>query len=293
MAAEGGAARVVPLAPREWLLAGLLLLAFAPAVAAMASVWRAVDYQSHGALVPFVSLWVALRERYAWRRLAVEPDRRGVAALAGAALAYAAGAAVGSPTLQGAAFVAALAGAVLAARGRGWLRHLAFPLGYLLFIVPLPPSWLAPLVVRLQLFVSTAAVGLLHAAGVEVAREGNVILLPSGETLFVAEACSGVTSVVTLAPLGVLLAYLALRRFPARVLLVAAVVPLAMAGNLVRVVATVVASQHVGAAAASEGPPHELLGLLVYVVAVGLLIALAGALRRAEARRAPARTGRT
>jgi exosortase len=288
MATDGPAARTLPLAPREWLLALLVLAAFAPAVAAMAAVWSAVDYQSHGFLVPLVSLWVALRERYAWRRLAVRPDRRGLALLALAGLAYVLGAGAGSPSLQGAAFVGAVAGAVLAARGAAWLRQLAFPIGYLLFMVPVPPGWIAPLILRLQLFVSGAAVALLGAAGVDVAREGNVLALPTGETLFVAEACSGVTSVITLAPLGVLLAYLTLRRAWTRALLVAAVVPLAMAGNLVRVVATVIASLYVGAAAASEGPPHELLGLLVYVVAVGLLIVVAGILRRAEARGAGA-----
>lgn len=289
MASDGTTARAEPLAPREWALALALLAAFAPAVAAMADVWTRVDYQSHGFLVPLVSLWVALRERYAWRRLAVRPDPRGLALLALAALAYMVGLGVGSASLQGAALVGAIAAAVLAARGPAWLRQLAFPIGYLLFMVPVPPAWLAPLILRLQLFVSAAAVGLLRAGGVAVSREGNVLALPNGETLFVAEACSGVTSVVTLAPLGVLLAYLTLGRRSSRALLVAAVVPLAMAGNLVRVVATVIASLYVGAAAASEGPPHELLGLLVYVVAVGLLILLAGALRRLEARDARAR----
>jgi exosortase len=286
MTSEGIAGRSTPLAPREWALAVLLLVAFVPALAAMAEVWSRVEYQSHGVLVPLVSLWVALRERYAWRRLAVRPDRRGFAVLAAAGLVYVLGLGVGSPTAQGVALVAALAGGVLATRGGAWLRQLAFPLAYLLFMVPVPPAWITPLVLRLQLFVSAAAVWVLRAVGVDVVREGNVLVLPGGETLFVAEACSGVTSVITLAPLGVLLAYLSLRRPVPRALLVAAVVPLAMAGNLVRVVATVIASLHVGAAAASEGPPHELLGLLVYVVAVGLLILLAGALRRSEAPRA-------
>ena len=289
MATDGTPARAEPLAPGEWLLALLLLAAFAPALAAMAAVWSRVDYQSHGFLVPLVSLWVALRERYAWRRLPLARDARGLALLAAAGLAYVLGVGAGSAALQGTAFVAAVAGAVLSSRGAAWLRQLAFPIGYLLFMVPVPPSWIAPLILRLQLFVSSGAVALLRAGGVAVSREGNVLALPNGETLFVAEACSGVTSVITLAPLGVLLAYLLLRRAGTRALLVAAVVPLAMAGNLVRVVATVIASLYVGAAAASEGPPHELLGLLVYVVAVGLLIAFAGLLRRAEARRpAPA-----
>jgi len=284
---QGSAARTPPLAPREWALAALLAASFAPALLSLAEVWRAVDYQSHGFLVPVVSLWVALRERYAWRRLPLAPDARGLGVLAVAFVAYLVGIGVASTSLQGVALVAALAGAVLYARGVAWLRALAFPLAFLLFMVPVPTTWITPLIVRLQLFVSDASVRLLHALGVAVAREGNVLVLPSGESLFVAEACSGVTSVITLAPLGVLLAYLTLRRPLHQALLVAAVVPLAMAGNLVRVVATVLASLRFGAAVATEGPPHELLGLLTYAVAVGLLLLLGAMLRRREAAASP------
>jgi exosortase len=277
----GSAARVV-LAPREWGLLALLAVAFVPALLALADVWRAVEYQSHGFLVPLVSLWVALRERYAWARLPVRSDGRGALALAGAFLAYALGLALGSAPLQGLALAGAVAGAVLWARGAAWLRQLAFPIGYLLFMVPVPGAWIGPLILRLQLFVSDASLAVCRALGAPVTREGNVLQLPGGESLFVAEACSGVTSVITLAPLGVLLAYLTLRRPAARAALVVAVVPLAMLGNLARVVATVFASLRFGAAAATTGPPHELLGLLTYAVAVGLLLALGQGLRRAE-----------
>lgn len=280
-------ARAGSLVRREGALLVLLAVAFAPAVLGMSAVWRSVDYQSHGFLVPVVSLWIVLRGRYARRGLAVAPDARGLALLGAACVAYLAGLAAGSISLQGAAIVAALAGAVLFTRGAAWLRHLAFPIGFLLFMVPVPPTWIAPLILQLQLFVSDVSLRILHALGVAVTRQGNVLILPSGESLFVAEACSGVTSVITLAPLGVLLAVLTLRGRLGRALLVAAVIPLAMAGNLVRVLATVLAALLVGAVAATDGPPHELLGLLTYAVAVGLLLALGALLRRVESRLPP------
>ncbi|HVH05608.1 MAG TPA: exosortase/archaeosortase family protein [Myxococcota bacterium] len=271
-----------PLASREWALVALLAVAFAPGVLAMADVWTHVDYQSHGFLVPVVSVWLAMRQRYALRRLPVEPAGWGLAVLAAAFVAYFAGIIGGSVSLQGAALVAAIAGAVLFARGTAWLRRLALPIAFLLFMVPVPPGWITPLILQLQLFVSDVSLRILNALGILASREGNVLLLPSGESLFVAEACSGVTSIVTLAPLGVLLAVLTLRGPVARVLLVAAVVPLAMAGNLVRVLATVFAAMRVGAQSATDGPPHEMLGLLTYLVAVSLLLALSALLRRVE-----------
>lgn len=277
--------RVAPpptLEPREWALAGLLALAFAPALLAQAEVWARVDYQSHGFLVPLVAAWAAHRERGRLARLPREGSPAGLVVLGLALAGYAAGLAAGLVALQGLALVAAVAGAVLFARGAAWLRALAFPVGFLVFMVPVPPAWMGPLVVRLQTAVTEAAVTTLRGLGVGAAREGNVLRLPEGDALFVAEACSGVTSVVTLAPLAVLLGYFTLRRTTARVALVLAVVPLAMAGNLARVVTTALAAERWGAERATQGLLHESAGLLTYAVACGLMLAVGAALRRLE-----------
>jgi exosortase len=193
---------------------------------------------------------------------------------------YAVGSAGGLLGLQGLALVAAVAAAVLWLRGPAWLRILAFPTAYLLFMVPLPEPWIAPVIVKLRLFVTSAAVAVLHAAGMPVLREGNVLLLPGGESLFVADACSGVTSLITLLPLGVLVAYLTERQLWRRLVLVASVLPIAMLFNLLRVLGTVVAAQSVGAERATSGGIHEAAGLLTYAVGCGALIGVGALLRR-------------
>jgi exosortase len=274
------AASVRALSRSEWALAALLVAAFLPALQAMAQVWRSVDYYSHGFLVPLVSLWVLLRTRPRRRRLAVAPGGGGLLLLAASLGLYAVGLAASLVTLQGIAFVGAVAGAVWLRRGRVWLRALAFPVGFLLFMVPLPESWLAPTITGLRLLVSQASVVLLQAFGNAVAHDGNVLLLPSGESLFVAEACSGVTSLVTLTPLAVLIAHLTERSTVRRVLLVLSVVPIALAGNLVRVVATVLAAERIGAQAASQGPLHEMTGLTTYVLGCLVLLGVGRLLRR-------------
>jgi exosortase len=268
--------------PQEWLLVGLLGAVFAPALAALAQVWASVDYQSHGFLVPVVALWAFYRERPRWARLEATPDRRGLALLGLALVTYLLGLAAGVVTLQGVALVVAVAGLVLYSRGGRWLRALAFPVGFLIFMVPPPSSWIAPAIVRLQLWVSSASIAVLEAFAVPVTRDGNVLYLPGGESLFVAEACSGMTSIITLTPLAVLLAHFTLKRWVFRLILWAAVIPLAMAGNLARVVATVLASIEIGAEHATSGPPHEAAGLLTYLVACGLMLALAALLRQLE-----------
>lgn len=253
--------------PLDWTLLALLGFCFAPALFALAGVWSEVDYYSHGFLVPVVSAWVAWQGKPRAAALGREPDPRAGLLLAGVLALYVASLAVGSVSGQGLALVGAVASAVWWLGGRAWLRLFAFPLAYLLFMVPLPPPWLTPLIVRLQLFVSEAAVGLAHALAVPVSRAGNVIWLPEGEALFVAEACSGVTSVVTLTPLAVLLAYLVELPRTRAVALVAAVIPLAMAANLVRVVATVLAAHRFGTDAVTREPFHSVGGLAVYVLA--------------------------
>jgi exosortase len=264
-----------------------LAAAFAPALLAMARVWSTVDYQSHGYLVPVVAGWIAWSTRPRRARLPSVQDARGALLLAAALALYAASLLASSASGQGLALVAAASGAIWYLRGWHQLRALAFPLGFLLFMVPIPPDWLAPVIVRLLDFVSSASVGLLQGFGVTVAREGNVIRLPGGQDLFVAEACSGLTSLVTLTPIAVLIAYLTPIGTLRRVLLVALVVPIAMAANLLRVVATVLGARAWNAAAVTGDPVHTLLGLAVYAVGCLGLLAVARAL--AVRRAAPAR----
>lgn len=288
---QGTSTASPPLSPREWVLAALLVVTFAPALVALAGVWTTVDYQSHGFLVPVVSLWVLLRERNRWPQLETRADGRGLLVVVAALVVYLLAQAAGEVSLQGLSMVTAIAGAVLFARGPAWLRHLAFPIGFLVFMVPVPASWITPLILELQLFVSIVSLAILDALGAPIVREGNVMYLPSGDSLFVAEACSGVTSIITLAPLGVLLAYYTLRRPGTRVLLVLSVIPLAMIGNLARVVAVTLGAMQWGIAAAAEGPAHDVAGVLTYAVACLLLIVTSTLLGRLERRGAgrPAR----
>lgn len=265
----------------EIVFALVLLAVFAPALATLAGEWSAVEHQSHGFLVPIVALLAA--HSLAARGPTARPDPRGAALLLAALAVYAFGFTAGSPTALGLALCGAIAGAVWYLRGAAWLRRLAFPLGYLLFLVPLPPSWVAALVVPLLEFVTAGSVGLLRLAGMGVERQGNVIVLPGGESLFVAEACSGLTSLVTLVPIAVLIAWLAPLSNPRRVALVALVVPIAMGANLLRVVGTVLGTEAFGARAMTDEPVHSLVGLSVYVVGCVALLALARALAPARA----------
>jgi len=258
-------------------LAAAVAAVFVPALLAMARVWSSLDYYSHGFFVPLVSWWIF----YAKRKQLGAPrrDARGLAAIGACVALLALGYLAGSATAMGLALVGALTGLALYFWGTAGLRTLAFPLGFLLFMVPIPDTLLAPVIVRFQLWVSMASVWLLQAQGFTLLREGNVVLLPGDQRLFVDEACSGITSVVTLLPLGALLAYYVAGSPARRTALMLAVVPIAMLGNGLRVLGTVAGARRFGVESVTAGPVHEFAGLATFVLACLLLIGLASLLR--------------
>jgi exosortase len=258
----------------------LLILIWIPGMLELGEVWARVEYASHGFLVPVVALWAATAHREALARIEPTPLPGGRLILAALAPVYLASLVFGNPTLLGVVAVATVAAAVLALRGVRWLMTLRFPLAYLLFMVPLPVAWVTPVIVKLQLWVSQAAVELLQSQGVAIYREGNVLVLPGDVELFVAEACSGITSLITLIPIGVFIAYFTDVVLWRRVALVVAVVPIALAGNLLRVILTVWLSIEVSVGFATSGPLHEWAGVLTYVIGCLALLGVGVLLRR-------------
>ncbi len=263
----------------DWLIIGMLGVVFAPAVLAMSEVWNRLGYHAHGYLVPVVALWAATAKRGLLPTLPAARDRRGLLVLGLAAALDLVGTVASIVWLQGLSVVLAVAGVVLFLRGIAWVRALTFPIGFLVFMVPLPDALATPVIADLQIFVSTAGVWILRSMGAAVFREGNVIQLPEGESLFVAEACSGVTSIFTLLSVSVLFAYFTERSLGRRAVLVASVVPIGIFANLLRVLGTVLASRTYGVEAATQGSIHDSAGILVYVLGCLALIGVGSLMR--------------
>jgi exosortase len=171
-----------------------------------------------------------------------------------------------------------LLGALAWATGGGaLLRPLALPLVFLTLMIPPPRFLLYEVLFRLKLFVTEVAITILHAAGATVLAEGNTISVP-GHTLFVADACSGLTSIVTLLPLACVVAYFLTHGVWRRIVVVASVVPLSIAANVGRVVATVALVSRLGGDAA-QGLLHESFGLATYVIGTLAVLGVARVLR--------------
>ena len=256
----------------------LVALVFSPAFVGIARTWLEVEYLSYGILVAPLCLYLAWWKRPALRRLPARRDLRGGVVLLLALAVFFVGYLADLLFVQGLGMVLGLAATVWLLKGLRWLRELAFPLGYLLFVVPPPQAILGQLTTGLRLFVTSAALALLHRFELPVASDGNVIVLPR-DTLFVADACSGIASVLTLIPAAVLLAYFTQRSWPGRLLLVASVVPIAMFWNFARVIGTVLGSLEWGADQVA-GPAHEMAGLITFTLGCLTLLAVDSAFRR-------------
>ena len=161
--------------------------------------------------------------------------------------------------------------------GRRLLAPMRLPLIFLALMVPPPRFMTYQILFRLKLMVTEAAVAVLQAMGTTVAAEGNQILVP-GHTLFVADACSGLTSIVTLLPLACIVAYFLSHGVWRRVLVVASVVPLTFAANVFRVIVTVLMVSTHGAEFA-QGVLHETFGLATYVIGTLAFIGVARIIR--------------
>jgi exosortase len=255
-----------------WLLLPLLAMAFMylGIVGGMVDDWINDENYSHGFMVPGIAAFFLWRLR---KELAVcpsAPSYWGVLPLLLGGAMYLAGTVVQEYFLMRSSLIVILAGAIWLLLGFRILKLMALPVGYLIFMVPLPYTIYNSLAFPLKLFVTRVSVFLLKLTGLPVMREGNVIIFPN-ITLEVVEACSGMRSLVSLVAMGVAYAFIILKHPWQRVLLVLGTVPIAVASNVLRVYGTGVLSRYYGAAAA-EGFFHEFAGIAVFLVALAGLI---------------------
>jgi len=235
--------------------------------------WLSSADASYGIVLAAVALVVLWRRREAFilaSRTAGSPLPGGAALLAGLAV-YLVGQLGADVFLTRVSFVLVLTGAVWCLAGTSAIRTVAAPLVFLLMAIPLPALLMNAVTLPLQLVASRIGEATLTAAGVAVFRDGNLLELPS-TTLEVANACSGLRSIVSLAAIGGLLAWTE-SSWPRRVALVAATVPVAIVANGARVAGTGIAATWISPSTA-EGFFHEFSGWVVFVVAFALMLGI-------------------
>jgi len=138
-------------------------------------------------------------------------------------------------------------------------------------MIPIPTVIYNQITFPLQLFASWVAEVLLSVIGIPVLREGNVLVLAS-QTLSVAEACSGIRSLMSLTFLALIYAYFFDSKVWMRWALFIAVVPIAIVANAGRVTITGILSEHNTELA--QGVFHELEGFIIFAIAFAMIFVL-------------------
>jgi len=170
-----------------------------------------------------------------------------------------------------------LAGVLLAMRGWPGLRALWFPILFVAFLVPLPVIFVDTLTGPLKQSVSEITVQILRTAGYPIARDGVIITIGQYQ-LLVADACSGLNSMFSLSALGLLFMYLTARvSLLHNAVMLACILPIAFAANIVRVLVLILVTYHFGDEV-GQGYLHGSAGIVLMLIALVALLALDGVL---------------
>lgn len=244
------------------------LLLFLSDWADMAGQWWNISTYNHVVLVPAIIAWLVHERLPQLARLTPQTWWPGLVLSGGAILLWVLGEFSGLSVARQAGVVALLAGSVLTFLGPRIGAVLAFPLAYMIFLVPIGDE----LVPALQMITAAITIALVHLSGVSAVIDGVFIHTPAG--LFeVAEACSGVKFLIAMAAFGVLAAEVCFTRWPRRLAFLAVCLVVPVLANGVRAWATVFAAQYVGAERAS-GFDHIVYGWIFFALVIALVLAL-------------------
>jgi exosortase len=263
-------------ARKNWTAAALIAAGFVvlywEVVSKLVMAWYTDDNYSHGFLIVPVALYLAWERRDRFLAVEARPSAFGLVVVAASLLLLMAGILGSELFTTRVSIVGTLVGVMLFLFGWGRLRVLAFPIAFLLLMIPIPAIIFNQIAFPLQIFASRVGESALELSNIPVLREGNVLIL-ANTTLEVAEACSGIRSLVSLITLAIVFGYFSDTRLWVRTVIAVSAVPIAVLTNGARVAGTGIAAYYYGPAAA-EGFIHEFAGWLVFVAAFALLALL-------------------
>ena len=256
---------------------GLLVFLYAPVLRALAAQWSTDPDYSYGFFVPIFSAYILWLQRGRLVGTEVKPNNFGLLVMIGAICLLFLGSLGAELFTSRFSLLVLLSGMILFLAGWKVLRVASFPLGFLIFMIPIPAIIYNQITFPMQLLASRLASSWLELVQVPVLRNGNILVL-SNYSLEVVEACSGIRSLMTLVSLAVAYGYLAEPRLWARCALALLMVPSAIVTNAIRVVIIGILAHRFGPATA-EGFLHEFSGWLLFLFALVSLLLFHSILR--------------
>jgi len=227
---------------------------------------------SHGFFVPLFSAFIIWQERDRLARVHTRPSWTGLIVLFAGLGVLIVGRLGAELFLDRSSMLLVLAGVVILFLGWKLFRAVFFPWAFLVMMIPIPTIVLNQITFPMQLLASQVAAAVLPVFGVPVLREGNVINL-AAMPLEVAEACSGIRSLMSLVALAIIYGYLLEKRLWVRWVLALAAVPITVVANDVRIIGTGLLVQYWNPEAA-EGYFHSSWGLITFLISLFMFYAL-------------------
>jgi exosortase len=161
--------------------------------------------------------------------------------------------------------------------GGQFSRQLAFPILYLLLMVPPPLGVLDSVTLPMRHGISVVTTALLQAFHYPITRDG-LLLSISGHEIYMGAPCSGFRSLITMISLGLVYAYINKGTLKKKLILISSVIPLALLGNLIRVVGMCLVTYYMGEKAGQTY--HDASGFVIFLVLIAGLIGLESLLDR-------------
>ena len=255
-----------------YLLLGAAVVAlYTPVIVGLVDQWYHDDNYSHGFIVPFLSVYLIWQRREVLQAISTQPSWFGLVVVLGTLGLLFLGRLGAELFLTRVALLGTIIGLLLYFAGGKMLRALAFPLAFLLLMVPLPAIIFTQIVFPLQLLASQFATISLEVINVvPILREGNLLVLPN-YTIEVVEACSGIRSLMTLLTLALGYGYMVETSVVVRGFLAVAMVPIAVVSNGFRVVGSALVTHYWGPEVA-EGFLHSFAGWVIFLVSTLMLL---------------------
>jgi len=251
----------------------ILIILFSPLYPSLFERFQARDsYYSHGFLIPFVSFYLIWRKRNKISSLVAKPNLLGLAVVLGGLVLYIISLFIRINFTGYLSIPIVIWGIILYLGGWQIAKELFFPIGFLIFMLPLPKVLIIAIAFKLKILVAQVSTFLINSIGIEAKRVGSTIYYPGGH-LLVGDPCSGLRSLISFLALGALLTQFIHGSFLKKGLFFLLAFPIAFISNIIRIVLLLLVSYIYGEKVAL-GFFHDFSGMMVFILGFLGLLAL-------------------